>query len=169
MGLPAKLKNYNLFADGDSWLGETSEVALPKIAKKVEAWRGGGMLAEVDIEMGLDKLEMETKIGGLSVSAMRAFGAVGVAGSALRYVGAYQEDGAGVVSTAELAVRCQHVELDPGNAKVGDNTEWSLKSTLSYLKWTVNGVVEIEIDVLNCVMVIDGVDRMAAIRAAMGL
>ena len=169
MGIPAKLKNFNVFADGDSWMGQVAEVQLPKLAKKVEQWRGGGMLSELDIEMGLEKLEVEVKLGGLVVKAMRSFGAVGVAGAMLRFVGAYQEDGAGLVKPAELVMRGMLTEVDPGSAKVGDNTEWSLKATLSYLKWTVSGRTEVEIDVLGCVMLIDGVDRMATIRAAIGV
>jgi len=168
MGIPAKLKNFNVFADGDNWMGLVGEVQLPKLAKKVEQWRGGGMLSEVDIEMGLEKMEVELKLGGMVVKALRMFGAVGVSGTMLRFVGAYQEDGIGLVKPAELVMRGMVTEVDPGSAKVGDNTEWPMKATLSYIKWTINGRTEVEIDVLNCVMIIDGIDRMAAIRAAIG-
>ncbi len=167
MGLPAKLKNFNVFADGASWLGLVGEVSLPAIKIKTEEWRGGGMLGGVDIAMGLEKLEMETKLGGLVVGAMRQFGRVGVGGAMLRYVGAYQEDVGGGVLAAELVTRGMHVEFNPGSAKTGDNTEHTLKSTLSYLKWTVNGRAEIEIDMLNNVYIIDGVDLMADIRSAL--
>lgn len=166
MGLPAKLKNFNVFADGDNWMGLVGEVQLPKLAKKVEQWRGGGMLSELDIEMGLEKMEVELKLGGLVVKAMRMFGQIGVAGAMLRFRGAYQEDGVGTVQPAELVMRGMVTEVDPGSAKVGDNTEWPMKATLSYIKWTIGGRTEVEIDVLNCIMMIDGIDRMAAIRAA---
>lgn len=168
MGLPAKLKNYNVFSDGNSWIGLVGELSLPKLAIVMEKWRGGGMLAEVDIAMGLEALEMETKLGGLVVQVLRQFGAVGVAGVLLRFVGAYQEDVAGGVTAAELVVRGRHSEIDPGNAKAGDNTEWSVKSSLVYLKWTVSGRVEIEIDVINNIFIVDGVDRNAEIRLAIG-
>lgn len=169
MGLPHKLKNYNVYADGDSYLGQIAEVTLPPIKVKGESWRGGGMLAEVDIDMGLEKLEAEVKYGGAVRGVLRKLGLVGVAGSLLRFVGAYQEDGAGGILAAELVMRGRLMELDPGNAKVGDNTEWTGKYTLAYLKWTLNGRVEVEIDMLNCVYIVDGVDRMAGIRAALQL
>lgn len=167
MGLPHKLKNFNCFGDGESWIGKIPELALPKIAQKVEQYRGGGMLAEVDVPLGLEKLEMEIKMGGLILGALRSLGATTIDGSMLRFVGAYQEDVAGGVLAAELVVRGLVTELDPGNAKVGDNTEWSRKMTLSYLKWMVNGRTEIEIDVINCVFLVDGIDVMAGIRAAL--
>jgi len=168
MGLPAKLKNFLMFVDGDSWVGEVGEVSLPKLTIAMEKWRGGGTLGEVDIAMGLEALEMEMKLGGLVRQALRQFGVVGVAGTMLRFVGAYQEDHAGGVSAAELVVRGRHSEIDPGSAKAGDNTEWTVKSSLVYLKWTIDGRVEVEIDILNNVWITDGVDRMAAIRLALG-
>ena len=165
--LPSKLKNFNMFADGESFVHQVAEIALPKIAEKVEAYRGGGMLGEVDIGLGLEKLEMEMTIRDLAIPIMRRFGLVGIASAMIRFNGAYQEEGIGIVTAAELVVRGKHVEIDPGTAKAGDDTSWKVKSTLSYLKWTINGRVEVEIDMLGPVFVVDGVDRMAQIRAAL--
>lgn len=168
MRLPAKLKNWDVHVDGESYAGIAGELSLPKIAEKVEGWRGAGMLAEVDIGMGLEKLELEAKYGGLVLGILRQFGVTSLGGVMIRFNGAYQDDMTGRVAAAELVVRGKHVEIDPGTAKPGDNTEWTVKSTLTYLRWRVNGRTEVEIDVINCVMIIDGIDRMAAIRAAMG-
>lgn len=168
MGLPAMLKNWNVFGDGQSYAGVAAEIALPKLAEKVEGWRGAGMLAEVDIGLGLEKLEMEHKYGGLVVGVLRQFAGVGVDSSMLRFTGAYQEDGIGLIQAAELLVFGKHVEIDPGTAKAGSPTEWSVKTTISYLRWRVNGRTEVEIDVVNNILIVDGIDRMAAIRLALG-
>lgn len=167
MGLPAKLKYFDVFADGQSWIGQVVEVSLPELKVKTESFRGGGMVGEVDINMGLEKLEMEVKLGGASVDAMRQFGRVGIAGVMLRYVGAYQDDATGGILPGELVVRGMHTALNPGTAKTGDNTEWTVKSTLSYLKWTLSGRVECEIDMLGLVWFSDGIDHLAEIRAAL--
>lgn len=166
--LPSKLKNFNVFANGVSHIHQVPEVALPKIAAMVQAYRGGGMLGELDMDMGLQKMEMETTFGGLPVTVLAQMGLIGVAGAMLRFAGAYQEEAQGVVTAAELVVRGKHVELDPGTAKTGDDTAWKLKSTVSYLKWTINAAVVVEIDILNNIYVVGGVDRMAQIRAAIG-
>jgi P2 family phage contractile tail tube protein len=168
MHLPAKLKNWDLHVDGVNYAGEVGEIALPKIAEKVEQWRGAGMLGEVDIGMGLEKLEMETKFGGLVLGILRQFGVVSLGGVMLRFNGAYQDDYTATTVAAELVVRGKHVEIDPGTAKPGDNTEWTVKSTLTYLRWRVNGRTEIEIDIINAIWIVDGIDRYAEIRAAMG-
>lgn len=167
MGLPHKLKDMNLFDNGFSYLGLVPEVTLPKITLKTEAYRGGGMLAEVDVAMGLEKLEMEIKYGGAVRNKLRSLGLAGVNGSLMRWLGAYQEDATGAVLAAEVVAQGLLTELDPGSAKVGDNTEWTAKHTLIYYKLVIGGVEEIEIDVLNNVWRVGVVDRMADIRAAL--
>lgn len=168
MGLPGMLKNFDTFVNGDNFIGQIPEVSLGKISEKVESYRGGGMLGEVDVSMGLDKFEVEIKAGGPIRALMAQFGAVGIGATVFRFVGAYQEDVDGGVQAAELVVRGRMPELDPGSAKMGDKTEWSHKITGSYVKWTLGGVKLIEIDWMNCVYIVDGVDRYAEIRAAIG-
>lgn len=166
--LPFKLKNFNVYNDGFSYLGEATEIELPKLKMKGEAYRGAGMIGEVDVDMGLEKLELTATYGGFVVGVLRQFGLVGVDGAMLRFIGAYQSDSDGQALSAELVVRGRHSEFDAGSAKAGEDTETKVTSTLSYLKWTVNGAVEVEIDVLNGVYRIGGVDRYEAIRAIIG-
>ena len=52
MSLPAKLKNFNLFNDGQNYIGQVAEVVPPKLTAKMEEWRGGGMDIPVDIDLG---------------------------------------------------------------------------------------------------------------------
>lgn len=169
MGLPRILKNFDTYVDGNNFIGQIPEVALGKLAEKVESYRGGGMLGEVDVSMGLDKMEVEIKAGGPIRELLAQFGRVGIGATVFRFVGAYQEDVAGGAQAGELVVRGRMPEIDPGNAKVGDKGEWSHKITASYVKWTLGGRKLIEIDWMNCIYVVDGVDRYAEIRAAMGM
>ena len=43
MALPRKLKNMNLFNQGRSYIGEVPSVTLPKLTRKLDEYRGGGM------------------------------------------------------------------------------------------------------------------------------
>jgi P2 family phage contractile tail tube protein len=47
MGLPRKIKNFATFVDGTNFVGEMPEVSLPKLARKTEDYRSGGMNAPV--------------------------------------------------------------------------------------------------------------------------
>ena len=43
MALPNTLKNFNAFTDGASFMGVIEEIKLPKLSRKMEDFRGGGM------------------------------------------------------------------------------------------------------------------------------
>lgn len=169
MGLPQKLKNFNLFNDGNSYLGVIEEFTQPKIALAMEEWRGGGMLGPIKVDMGLQLMEAEWTNGGLVRQTMRQFGLTRVDGVLLRLVGAYQADDGSGVDQVEIVMRGRHEELDMGNAKAGENTSHKQKFPLAYYKLSINGRVEMEIDMLNSVFIVDGVDRYAEIRSAIGL
>ena len=64
MALPKKLKMMNLFNEGNSYLGQTGEVTLPKLGRKLEAWRGGGMDGSIKWDAGMsdDMIEFAEEI-----------------------------------------------------------------------------------------------------------
>lgn len=169
MALPRKLKNMNLFNDGVSYMGQVTEVALPKLKRKMEDFRAGGMNAPMKTDHGMEGLEMQWKCGGLMEQVLKQFGAVSHDAVLLRFAGAYQRDDTGAVDAVQIVVRGRHEEIDAGSAKPGDNTEFSVTSTLTYYKLTINNVDVIEIDVLNMIEKVNGVDRLAEQRRALGI
>lgn len=168
MALPRKLKNFNFSVDGTSYLGETTEVTQPKLALKLEAYRSGGMQGEVDVNQGIEKLELEFKMGGHEPNLIALFGGA-ISGNLFRLQGAYQRDDTDEVDAVEIVCRGRLSEIDEGSSKAGDDTEHSYKASLTYYKKVVNGKDIVEIDMLNQIFMVDGKDRLAEIRAAMGL
>ncbi|MGH6997245.1 MAG: phage major tail tube protein, partial [Phenylobacterium sp.] len=81
----------------------------------------------------------------------------------------YQRPDTGAVDAVEIVMRGQHEEIDMGDAEQGEDADFKVKSPLSYYKYVMNGRTEIEIDLLNMVMVVDGQDRLAVHRAALGV
>lgn len=171
MALPKKLKHLNLFNDGTSFVGETGSVTLPKLSRKLEAWRGGGMDGSVKADLGLgdDGTQMEWTLGGLALLALRQFGAVKADAVMLRFAGSFQRDDTAEVSAVEVVVRGRHEEIDMGESKPGEDTEHKITTTCSYYKLTVDGEVIIEIDLLGFIFIVDGEDLLAAHRTAIGL
>lgn len=169
MGLPSKLKNMNLFNDGESYVGQVPEVSIPKVARKMEEYRGGGMDSAIKIDMGGEPVEFEWKAGGHIDQVYRQFGAVTHDAVQLRWMGAYQDDSTGQVLPVEILVRGRHEEIDPGTGKPGDDTEQSIKTIASYYRLTSNGQVLIEIDAINMIFIVDGVDILADQRNAIGI
>lgn len=171
MGLPYILKNMNMFLNGAGYVGQIAEVTLPPLVRKMEGYRGGGMDGPVKVDMGLsdDGIVFEWKPGGFLVEAYQGFGAVTHDAEMIRWVGAYQDDGAGLYKTVEVTTRGRHEEITPGTAKPSEKGEETIKTTASYYKLTVDGATVIEIDIMNMVFVVNGTDRNAELRAALGI
>ena len=169
MAFPTKLKQMLLFNAGVAFVGETVSVTPPKLTRKLEDFRAGGMNRPVKVDMGGEALEMEVTYGGPMRQILRQHGMLTLSGVQQRFVGSFQNDDTGLVDTVEIVTRGRHEEIDMGELKPGEDTEFKVKSQLSYYKLTWNGVVEIEIDVLGMIEMIGGVDLMAAHRAALGI
>jgi len=166
MGFPSKLKDVNFYVDGTGFIGEIDELGLPKIAIKTDSYRAG--LGEVDIDQGLDKIELDVIMGGLIADIIAGFGSTISDGVLTRFAGAYQDDQTGEVRAMEIACRGKWKEMDFGNAKRGGETAHKYKLGCSYYEMTVDGLQWMEIDLINRVFVVMGVDRYAEIRAAIG-
>lgn len=168
MPLPKKLKNMNLFNNANTYLGLAAELTLPKIAHTFEDYRGAGMFGPIKIDRGLEALEFEWTLGGFDTVVVGQMGMTAHDGALLRFLGAYQSDADGSVSTAEAVIRGRHQELDFGNQKPGEDTEIKVKTVCSYYKLTWDGSDLFEIDFANSTYIVGGVDRYAEIRAAIG-
>ncbi|RTO96154.1 phage major tail tube protein, partial [Enterobacter hormaechei] len=107
MALPGKFKQFNIFIDGKSMIGVASEVTLPKLTHKTVAYRGGGMLAAVDVDLGFDDgaLDMEVTVGGLVVDMLGKMYQDTADGMQLRFTGAFQNETTAGYSTCEVQTR----------------------------------------------------------------
>lgn len=169
MALPSTLKNFNLFNDGSSYMGVAEEVKLPKLTRKMDEFRGGGMNGPVSVDLGQEKLELEFTCGGIMRQVFDQYAATKVDGVMLRFAGAYQRDDTADVQAVEVVVRGRHTEIDPGDSKAGDRGKLVVKSAISYYKLSIDGDAVIEIDLLNMIEIVNGVDMMVEQRKAIGL
>ena len=171
MALAKKLKHFNLFNDGNVYGGIAKTVTLPKLGRKMEDYRGGGMDGPVKVDLGFgdDGIALEWTLGGWDLIALRQFGAVRADGVALRFAGSVQRDDDGSVSSVEISVRGRHEEIDFGESTPGEDTEHKINTACTYYKLTVDGEVITEIDLLNFVFIVDGEDLLAAHRKNIGL
>ena len=149
MAVPRKLKYLNMFNDGLSYMGVVESVTLPKLTRKLEKYRGGGMPGSVSIDLGLDD-------DALSCVP-------------LRFTGSYQRDDTGAISAVEVVMRGRHKEYDGGENKQGESGTTKISTECAYYQLTIDGREVIEIDVINMVLKVDGVDRLAEHRKAIGL
>lgn len=167
MALPRILKNFSLFVDGRGYAGRVDEVSPPKLAIKTEEHRAGGMDAPIAIDMGMEKLEASFTVAEHDPAIYQQFGLVGGKAVAVTLRGAMQGD-ADVVPVV-VTLRGIYTELDGGNWKAGDKGSLKVNVACRYYKLEIGGKVAVEVDVDNMKRIINGVDQMASMRAAIGL
>jgi len=169
--MPRKLKNLNLFNDANSYLGVVKSATLPPLGRKMEGYRGGGMNGPVKADLGFsdDGIQFEWKTGGLDLIALKQFGAVNASGVALRFTGSFQQDDTAEISAVEVVMRGRHETIEMGDAQPGEDTEHSITTTCTYYKLIVDNEEIIEIDLLNFIEIVDGVDMLAEQRKALGI
>lgn len=168
MGLPRILKDMMIFNAGQAYVGDALSFTPPKLVRKLEEHRGGGMDGPVKVDMGGEALECEIETAGPKRDILSQFGGT-INSVGLRLVGVFENDETGGLDTVEFTVRGRHEEIDLGNFVPGTKNENKAKLALTYLKVDWNGVTVIEVDRLNGVEIIGGVDRLADRRAALGL
>ncbi|MBJ2176925.1 phage major tail tube protein [Pseudomonas hefeiensis] len=171
MAMPRKLKNLNLFNDANSYLGVVKSATLPPLGRKMEGYRGGGMNGPVKADLGFsdDGIQFEWKTGGLDLIALKQFGAVNASGVALRFTGSFQQDDTAEISAVEVVMRGRHETIEMGDAQPGEDTEHSITTTCTYYKLIVDNEEIIEIDLLNFIEIVDGVDMLEKQRQALGI
>jgi P2 family phage contractile tail tube protein len=169
MALPSTLKNFNLYNEGASYMGQVEEIKLPKLKRKMEDFRAGGMNGPAKVDLGQEGLEAEFVCGGLMQDVLQQYGVCKADGVMLRFAGAYQREDTCAVQAVEIIMRGRHEEIDTGDAKGGDKSKFTVKCALTYYKLSIDGQEVIEIDLLNFIEKVNGEDRLADQRKAIGL
>ncbi len=167
MPLDDILKNMALFVDGRGYAGNCEELTPPKLTMKTEEFRNGGMDAPVEIEMGMEKLEASFTLTRFDASVLKLFGLAPGNVTPLTFRGAVESED-GTTRAVVINLRGKLRELDPGSWKPGDKATLKAAVAVRYYKLTHDGVVIHEIDPVNMVRVINGVEQLAGQRAALG-
>ena len=118
--------------------------------------------------MGLEKLEASFTTNGVRREVLKYFGWPIRPAFNASFRGAFKGQ-KGAVKAVVATLRGGLKEVDPGDWKPGEKAEIKYAVAVTYYKLEIDGRVMFEIDPLNCVRVIDGVDQLAAERAALGL
>lgn len=169
MALPRVLKNFNVFNDGQTYIGVAEKIKLPDLKRKMEDLRAAGMNGPVKIDMGSEGLSTEHEYAGFVSQVFKQWGITRVDGVLLRFAGALQQDDTGAVTAVEVVMRGRHEEIAMPDGEAGKKGNFKCKTALSYYKYSENGQVLVEIDLANMVEIVNGVDMLAEQRRAIGM
>ena len=167
MGLPQVLRNFSLFVDGRGYAGLVEEITLPKLTLKVEEYIAGGMDAPVELDMGMEKLECDFTVSEYNPELFAIWGMVpgNLVNITLR--GGMDKDG--TITPIIVSMTGTWKELDLGSWKAGEKAQLKVQVAARFFEMMIGGVVGMHIDVPNMVRIVNGVDQLANMRAAIGI
>lgn len=165
MALPKFIKNFNAFVDGVSYFGIASEAKLPQPKIGTEAHRGSGMDGPVGIDMGMEALSAEITFSEWRPELARKLGRLE------RFVlRPGQQSASDFSATPIIATMGGLITVtDYGDLKPGTNSPFKMTMDVRYYRLEIDGVEMLEIDLVNAVRRIGGVDQLGELRRAMGL
>lgn len=167
----ARISNAALYSAGKSLLGRAKTIEVPSLKRLTEKYDGLGMLGSLELPVGaFDVLEANITMNTLSKDFLGEV--LKVSKSADILVMSPQEvwvSGARVaVEGVEIAMRGFAKETGVGSFEQNKPTEGKYTLSLSYLRISVAGDELVLYDAQNNILVINGEDQNAALRAAMG-
>jgi P2 family phage contractile tail tube protein len=161
-------KNLNCFVDGRGFAGQVDELNAPELAIKAEEFRGGGMDVPIDLKMGMEKMVSDFSLLQYSKDVLALFGLA--AGNTVPLVFREAlESFDGAVTPVVHTMRGRILSMEPGTSKAGDKAVLKVNMSLTYYKLQHGSTVVQEIDALNMVHIVNGVDVLAAQRSALGM
>ncbi|WP_290877130.1 phage major tail tube protein [Aquabacterium sp.] len=161
-------KNFNLFVDGTSYAGQVDEVNPPKLTLKTEEFRAGGMNLPIKLNMGQEAMDADFSMIAFDRKILALYGVA--EGQFVQFtLRENLESYDGTTTPVVHSMRGKITEFDQGSVKAGDKPSLKIGLNLNYYKLQHGDVVVQEIDAVNMIHIVNGVDMMATQRANLGM
>lgn len=165
--LPDKLNNFNVYQGSSKLIGISGEVTMPKFESLTDTINGAGIAGEIEspVEGSFGSQEIEIPFSNLSED----FFAYAASDDATTLRGSMEvlDTGAQLKSNVPVVVTVKGPVkgIDPGVLKKGGKGEPKVTREITYIKILINGTNCLELDKLNMIYKIYGVDKLAAVRS----
>ena len=163
-----RITKFQAFVDGKSYAGTVSSFTPPVPTEKVEEVLTGGMLAPMEVSMGLEKLEASMVFESSSPDVLNLLGIVEQGAVSFEFRGAAVDDN-GTTRPVIHTCRGNIKSIDHGTFTAGEKNQTTVSMSVVYYRHSFDGRDMIEIDVQNMVFKTGGQDRLAEQRNAIGL
>jgi hypothetical protein len=162
------LKNFNLFVDGRGYAGNVSEYTAPTLAVQLEDFRAGGMDAPIGLDMGMEALEATFVLSAYDFHVLQMWGVTEGEQVILTARGAI-ESYDGLVKASVHRLRGKVSRVERGTWSPGQQAPLTVAVRCDFFSEDLDGRQIHEIDIPNMTRIVNGVDQLAARRAALGL
>ena len=163
--------NANVLLNGASMLGRAEEIDLPDIKAKMADHKALGLFGMFEIPSGVDKLEASFKWNSYYPDVLSVIPNIFSTVSLQVRASVETWDNTGRSAEAAMVVFLSGTfkEFSAGKLKPHDNADLPSKLNVLYIKQVLNGQELYEIDVLNNIYSVNGVDQLANYRANLGI
>lgn len=165
--IPEKIVNYNVYDENEKIIGVAGEVTLPNLEAMTETISGAGIAGEYESptpgHFGSITIEIPFRIiynesfrlmvpGGRTLVLRASQQSYDVAGGKIEY------------RPLKVTLKTLPKGVDLGKISSGKMTETKNTLEVLYIKITENGETLLELDKLNFVYIVNGVDVLGPIR-----
>ncbi len=165
MRLPKHLKNFNVSFGVSDFSAICEEVTLPKLKHKTEEYRGAGMDAPIEIEVGREKLEATFKFAEQTIEGFISSG-VSFTGLVTATVHGHMSAPDGSSDSITAILRGWVKTVDSGTWKAGEPKSANQTIEMAVLSYmlTRGAIPLIAIDIMNGTSLVGPIDQLSAAR-----
>lgn len=165
------LYNANVYANGNSLLGMAEEVTLPGVKAKYRDVKVLGLMSDLELPSGLEKMTGKIKWNSLYPDVIDAFAGPFVSQQIQVRSNLESWDSSGKTGDVSIAVfmtvRFKDA-LSALNIKQADSPDQEAEFSCTYFRLEIDGISYIEVDVFNNVYFVSDQDQFVNYRRSIG-
>jgi len=165
--VPEKINDANCYLDGNKMIGVAASIDLSEVNMKTSTVSGMGINGELDSPtIGVfESIEQEVQFNTLYSSFADMLSPLSTVNLTFRAAQQVYDKTGGYAFKGLRVVEMGRVKkFKPGKIEKGESMEATVTIELTYILIENDGVKLVEIDKLNGVFVVNGVDMLAEIR-----
>nr|DAG59528.1 MAG TPA: tail tube protein [Caudoviricetes sp.] len=165
--LPDKINNFNVYDGKYKLVGVSSEITLPSFDPQTDTLNVAGMAGEIESEVigSFGSMKMEVPFVNLSAD----FFAFAASTEPIVIRGAMEllntQTQSKELTAITITVKGRTMNINPGTLKKGGKGEPKITKEITYIKLAINNETVLELDKLNSIYSIGGVDQFAKVRS----
>jgi len=167
-GIPEVINNFNVYRNGNALIGLSGEVSLPDFESITEKISGPGILGEIEASIigQFGSMEQEVTFRILEDDIFSMMDPTETLDLTLRASEQYTVKSTGKIDYKgmRVVIRGRQKKFKPGTVKNGGQMDASVTIELVYIMIEIDGNKKVELDKLNSVYKVNGVDLLAKVR-----
>jgi P2 family phage contractile tail tube protein len=164
------LRDFVLFNGADKQVGRIDSFKPPSLNRMIEEFRGAGMDGKMPIDMGMETMTASWTTSGIDRITYGGWGLMNGIRTTVSVRAAVVDPVTGIPKPVVHTMIGDLTVIEPSEYKPGERATLQTTMALIYYKLahTIPGAPLIEIDVVNGVRIINGIDQLVALRAIVG-